>query len=268
MASQIDNTIPNAVNLNADVGESFGSYKMGDDSALIPVIGSANIACGFHGGDPLVMQQAIGLAIDNDVSVGAHPSFPDLQGFGRRPMKLSDAELKATLWYQIAAIDGMATAMGARLTHVKPHGAMNNMACEDAHMASVIAAAISSYRRDLILLAPACSQLAIQGAASELTVAEEIFADRAYRDDGMLVSRSAPGAILHKVEDCVNQVLNCLKQGSIVTQSGKLIATTIDSICVHGDNAHSVGVAKSLYAAITDAGYALQTLPELVFKRH
>ncbi len=258
------NQICTAVNLNADVGESFGSYQMGDDAALIPVIGSANIACGFHGGDPLVLQQAIELAIANEVSIGAHPSFPDLQGFGRRQMTLSDAELKAVLWYQIAAIDGVANAMGGQLTHVKPHGAMNNMACEDEQMAGVIAEAVKGYREDLILLAPACSQLAVQGEAIGIKTGNEIFADRAYRDDGMLVSRSQPGAILHEVEDCVNQTLNCLQQGGIVTQSGKLLPTTIHSICVHGDNTHSVGVAKALHAALSEAGLTLKPLPELV----
>ncbi|MFT5258723.1 MAG: UPF0271 protein [Saprospiraceae bacterium] len=253
-----------AVNLNADVGESYGSYQMGDDAALIPIIGSANIACGFHGGDPLVMQQALELAMDNQVSIGAHPSFPDLQGFGRRKMVLSNEELRATLWYQVAAIDGVAKAMGTRLTHVKPHGAMNNMACEDAVMASVIASAIKEYRSDLILLAPAGSQLAIQGAMLGLTIANEIFADRAYQDDGNLVPRSEPGAVLHDVTDCVKQVLACLEQGGIVTQSGKLLKTSIHSICVHGDNAHSVEVARNLHRALAQAGYTLKTLPELV----
>ncbi len=253
-----------AVNLNADVGESFGSYKMGADEDLIPLIGSANIACGFHGGDPLVMQQALQLAKENQVSVGAHPSFPDLQGFGRRKMVLSDEELGAAIWYQIAAIEGVAKALGLPLTHVKPHGALNNMACEDEKMAKLISDAIFDYRSDLILLAPAGSQLDIQGQHSGLRVAKEVFADRAYQEDGNLVPRTDSGAVLHEVKDCVTQVLDCLAQGGIVTRSGKLLETSIHSICVHGDNAHSVDVAKAMRSALIEAGYTLKALPELV----
>lgn len=264
MATTKKSAANNLVNLNADVGESFGAYNMGDDEALFPIIGSANIACGFHGGDPLVMHKALQLAQQNAVSVGAHPSFPDLPGFGRRQMQLSDAQLQTDLWYQIAAIEGMAKLQGLSLTHVKPHGAMNNMACEDKHMAKVIAKAVSQYRSDLILLAPACSALAEQGQKQGLTIAQEVFADRAYRDDGMLVPRSQPDAILTEVDDCVAQVLRFLSAGGIVTQSGKLLATPIHSICVHGDNAHSVQVAKALKEALLDAGHALQTLPELL----
>ena len=252
------------INLNADLGESFGAYRMGDDAALMAIIGSANVACGFHGGDPSVMAETVRLAQAAGVSIGAHPSFPDLQGFGRRAMQLGPDELAAVVVYQIGALMGMARSQGARVSHVKPHGAMSNMACEDAAMATTIARAVRSVDPDLILLAPALSQLALAGRAVGLRVADEVFADRAYTDEGHLVPRSQPGAVLADSAACLAHVLRMLAQGGIVSVSGRLLPTAFHSICVHGDNAHAVATAAALRDGLLAAGHRLRPLPDLL----
>ena len=251
------------INLNADLGESFGAYRMGDDAGLLAIVGSANVACGFHGGDPLVMARTVRLAKAARVSVGAHPSFPDLQGFGRRAMKLAPDELAAVVTYQVGALMGMAQSEGLRVTHVKPHGAMNNMACGDAAMAATIAQAVRAIDPGLILLAPALSALASAGREAGLRVADEVFADRAYTDEGNLVPRNQPGAVLSTSEDCVAHVLRMLERGGIVAASGRVLPTAFHSICVHGDNAHAVATAAAVREGLLAAGHRLRTLPEL-----
>ena len=250
------------INLNADLGESFGVWEMGCDDQLLRIIGAANIACGFHAGDPLVMRRTVRQALAAGVSLGAHPSFPDLQGFGRRAMQLPAAELEAMLIYQIGALAGMAQAEGGRLTHVKPHGALNNMACENAALAGSVVAAIKSFDPALILLAPVLSQLLLVGAAAGLKVAAEVFADRSYTDTGKLVPRSQPGAVLHSADACVEQVLRMLDPGGIVSLDGQLIRTEFHSICVHGDGPQAVAAATAIRAALLDAGICLVKLPE------
>lgn len=252
------------INLNADLGESFGAYRMGDDAALMAIIGTANVACGFHGGDPSVMAETVRLAQAAGVSIGAHPSFPDLQGFGRRAMRLGPDELAAVVVYQIGALMGMARSQGAWVSHVKPHGAMSNMACEDAAMATTIARAVRSVDPDLILLAPALSQLAMAGRAVGLRVADEVFADRAYTDEGHLVPRNQPGAVLAGSAACLAHVLRMLAQGGIVSASGRLLPTAFHSICVHGDNAHAVATAAALRDGLLAAGHRLRPLPDLL----
>ena len=252
------------INLNADLGESFGAYRMGDDAALLAIVGSANVACGFHGGDPLVMAETVRLAREHGVSLGAHPSFPDLQGFGRRAMALSSRELAAVVTYQVGALMGMAQSQGVRVTHVKPHGAMSNMACEDAAMAATIATAVKAIDRELILLAPALSQLAHAARAAGLRVANEIYADRAYTEAGHLVPRSQPGAVLHDSAACLAHVLRMLERGGIVSVSGRLLPTPFHSICVHGDNAHAVATATAVRDGLQAAGHRLRGLPELL----
>ena len=252
------------INLNADLGESFGAYRMGDDAALLAIVGSANVACGFHGGDPSVMAETVRLAQAAGVSIGAHPSFPDLQGFGRRAMRLGPDELAAVVVYQVGALMGMARSQGARVSHVKPHGAMSNMACEDAAMATTIARAVRSVDPDLILLAPALSQLALAGRAVGLRVADEVFADRAYTDEGNLVPRSQPGAVLASSAECLAHVLRMLAGGGIVSASGRLLPTPFHSICVHGDNAHAVATAAAVREGLLAAGHRLCSLPDLL----
>ena len=252
------------INLNADLGESFGAWRMGDDAALLQVIGSANIACGFHAGDPVVMRETVRLAVANGVSLGAHPAFPDLQGFGRRVMQLSPKELEATILYQVGALQAMAAAEGGRVSHVKPHGALNNMACADEAMATTVARAVKALDRELILLAPAHSALERAGEAAGLRVAREVFADRSYQADGQLTPRSQPGAVLHGAQDCVQHVLLMLEAGGIVTTDGQRLPTRIDSICVHGDGPGAVEAARAIRAALEAAGHRLVTLPERV----
>lgn len=251
------------INLNADLGESFGAWQMGNDPEMLRVVGSANLACGFHGGDPLVMRQTLRLAKQFGVSVGAHPSYPDLQGFGRRRMAMAPDELEATILYQIAALDGMAKVEGLRVSHVKPHGALNNAACADRALADTIVRAISSCDPALILLAPALSELCAAGHAAGLPVVEEIFADRAYLDDGQLVPRSRSDAMIHGAEASYAHIRRMLDEGAIVTVTGKRLPCTIGSICVHGDGPEAVATARYLKQRLTADGLALTPLPAL-----
>jgi UPF0271 protein len=252
------------INLNADLGESFGAWKMGEDEALLQVVGAANIACGFHAGDPLVMQRTVRSALAAGVGLGAHPAYPDLQGFGRRPMTMPPAELEAAVIYQVGALAGMAAAEGARLTHVKPHGALNNQACEDAALADTVARAVRAVDREMILLAPALSELCAAGERAGLRVAAEIFADRAYTDAGTLVPRREAGAVLHDDEAVVAHVLRMLDAGGLVARSGKVLPTAMHSICVHGDTPGAVANARRLRAALEGAGWHLAGLGEVL----
>jgi len=251
------------INLNADLGESFGAWRMGDDAALLQVIGSANIACGFHAGDPVVMRNTVRLALANGVSLGAHPAFPDLQGFGRRAMQLSAKELEATILYQVGALQAMAAAEGGRVTHVKPHGALSNIACADAEVAATVARAVRALDRELILLAPALSALEAAGEAAGLHVGREVFADRTYQSDGQLTPRSQPGAVLHDAQACVQHVLRMLDAQGIVTADGQRLPTPIHSICVHGDGPDAVASAQQIRLALEKAGYRLAPLTAL-----
>lgn len=252
------------LNLNADLGESFGPWPMGDDELLLQVVDSANIACGFHAGDPLVMSQTISAAIGAEVSVGAHPGFPDLQGFGRRPMQLPAAELRALVQYQLAALDGVSSSMGCKMSHIKPHGALNNMACEDREMADVIIQAVKDYDSKLIFLAPVMSQLAAAATEASLTTALEVFADRAYTAQGSLVSRGKHGAVLQTAEACISHVNAMIAAGGVVTEDGDILPTDFHSICVHGDNVHAVETARLIRTALLDQGHSLMTLPALM----
>ena len=252
------------LNLNADLGESFGAWTMGDDASLLRYVDSANVACGFHAGDPLVISDTLEKACAQHVSVGAHPSFPDLQGFGRRPMKLGDADIKAIILYQLSALQGMARCHGLHMTHVKPHGAINNMACEDRHLADTIVSAVRQFDPSLIFLAPVLSELAKAAQSANLLVAGEIFADRAYADNGSLVPRSDPGAVLASTEACISHVRRMIEAGGLVTLEGKVLPSVFHSICVHGDNAHAVDTARCLREALLTDGHEFSGLPALL----
>ena len=243
------------LNLNSDLGESFGPWTMGDDAALLDVVGAANVACGAHAGDPLVMRRTVAAALERGVDVGAHPGYPDLQGFGRRPMALSGDELAASLQCQVGALEAIARAAGVALTHVKPHGALNNLACEDAALAGTVAGAIAAAWPDTVLLAPAGSELAAAGTAAGLVVALEVFADRAYAPSGALVPRSEPGAVHATSEACVAQVLDMVARGGIVARDGTLVPTRFHSVCVHGDDPHAVATARAVRDALLAAGH-------------
>ena len=252
------------LNLNADLGESFGPWPMGDDTRLLSVVNSANVACGQHAGDPVVIRNTIRQAKESGVSIGAHPGFADLQGFGRRPMSLPDLELHALIQYQLAILDGLGRCNGLSMTHVKPHGALNNMACEDRHMADVVVSAVKEYDASLIFLAPVLSELANAAHDASLTVALEIFADRAYTARGTLVSRREPGAVLDTARSCIDHVLAMIDAGGIVTQQGDVLPTAFHSICVHGDNAHAVDTAAQIKQSLLAHNHQLTSLPQLM----
>lgn len=252
------------INLNSDLGESFGAWTMGRDSDLLQLVNSANVACGFHAGDPLVMRQTVATAKRHGVSIGAHPSYPDLQGFGRRRMDLKPAELEAMVVYQIGALQGIAAAEGHAVTHVKVHGALSNIASEDLAVARCVARAVRAVSADLILLAPALSDLVQAGHESGLPVVEEIFADRNYTDDGDLVPRSHPQAMVHGPEASVRHILDILEGGALVSINGKRLPCRAGSICVHGDNAEAVATAQVVRQALLTAGYELVGLPGLL----
>jgi UPF0271 protein len=253
----------NPINLNADLGEGFGAWHMGDDAAMLDIVASANIACGGHAGDPDVMRRTVHLAKERGVSIGAHPSYPDLQGFGRRAMALSPAELESQIAFQIGALTGIAALEAARVTHVKPHGALNNLACVDRAVADTICRAIHAIDPALILLAPAASQLVVAGRAAGLAVVEEIFADRAYLPDGQLVPRTRPDAMIHGPAACLAHVLAMLESDALIAVDGTRVPTPIGSICVHGDGSDAVGVARYLREQLRARGHQIVSLPQL-----
>lgn len=237
---------------------------MGDDENLLQVVNSANVACGFHAGDPLIMSRTITQAKEQAVSIGAHPGFADLQGFGRRPTVLKDAEVNSLVLYQLAALGGMARSHDYKMTHVKPHGAMNNMACEDRQLATVIVKAVRQFDPELIFLAPVLSELEYAAREAGLSVAGEIFADRAYTESGTLVSRREPGAVLDTTSECIAHVRQMISAGGLVTVTGNVLKTDFQSICVHGDNAHAADTARQIRMALLADGHELLTLPELI----
>jgi len=247
------------VDLNSDLGESFGAWRMGDDEAMLHIVSSANVACGFHAGDPLVMWRTCELAKANCVAIGAHPSFHDLWGFGRRPIQGERPEdVKRQCVYQIGALQAVAAAVGHRVTHVKPHGALANMAAEDEELATAIAEATWACGRELILVAMPGSALERAGERKGLRVAREVFADRAYDDRGMLVSRKLPGAVLHDPEEAVRRIMVMLDEQAITSRSGKKIPVRIDSICVHSDNPAAVAMARTLRLELERAGVSIR----------
>lgn len=243
-----------SVDLNADMGESFGPWNMGDDKALLDIVTSANIACGFHAGDPDVMAQTMEMARENGVGIGAHPGFPDLQGFGRRKMHMTPESLGNMVRYQLGAARGMAAAKGAKMRHLKLHGALSNMACVDHAMARACYEAALDVDPDIIIMVLAAT--AMEEVVRELGCnwCGEIFADRAYNDDGTLVDRSLPGAVIHDAELAGPRILQMVQEGAIITESGKRIPTAIDTICLHGDTAEAVELAKSVRGSLEGGG--------------
>ena len=247
-----------SVDLNADMGESFGPWKMGDDAALLDIVTSANIACGGHAGDADVMAATMTLAQRNSVGIGAHPGFMDIAGFGRNRMSVPRATLQNQIRYQVAASLGMARAMGAKVRHVKLHGALSNMSSEDENLAHDLYEAALSVDPDLIIMVLAAT--AQQDAVRKLgcTWAAEIFADRAYNDDATLVDRSQPGAVIHDAGLAGARMVDMVQAGAIITQGGKHIPTPIDTICLHGDTAEAVQIAGSVRDALSAAGIGLR----------
>ncbi len=251
------------VDLNCDLGESFGAYVMGMDDKVIPFITSANVACGYHASDPVVMEKTVGLCKTHNVSVGAHPGFPDLMGFGRREMRLTPAEAKAYMLYQIGALDGFCRAAGLKLNHVKPHGALYNMAARDTALARAICQAIREYDRTLVLLALAGSEMVRTAQEMGLPVAQEVFADRGYEEDGSLVSRQKPGAMITDGEEAIARVVRMVTEGKVRAVTGRDIPVRADSVCIHGDGEHALAFAQRIREALTSSGVRLMPLQEL-----
>ena len=238
------------VDLNSDLGESFGSWKMGNDEQILPVVSSANIACGFHAGDPLGILKTLQQAVKLDVTIGAHVSYPDLVGFGRRNMDLSQDELIADVLYQISALDGLAKVAGSKVQYVKPHGALYNTIAKDAVQAEAVIEAIKMYNPALVLVALAGSNLVAQARQAGPKVVSEAFADRAYNRDGSLVSRRLEGAVLHDAEFVAKRVVAMLKNGGVESIDGVFTPIQADTICLHGDTAGALEMSAAIKAEL------------------
>jgi UPF0271 protein len=251
------------IDLNCDLGESFGAWKMGLDDKIIPLVTSANIACGFHAGDPLIMQKTVALVKKFGAAAGAHPSFPDLQGFGRRTMTLTTEEVKASIQYQIGALDAFCRASGITLAHVKPHGALYNMAAKDVSLSRTIVEGIKEINPRLILLALAGSCMVEAARAAGISVAQEVFADRAYEEDGSLVARTKPGAMITDENEAVTRVVGMIKNGTVRAITGKDIALHADSVCVHGDGEAALLFVQKLNVAFKKENIELVPLSKI-----
>lgn len=243
--------------LNADLGESFGAWRMGDDDALLAQISSCNIACGFHAGDPLTMQRTVAAALRHGVAIGAHPSLPDLVGFGRREMRVAADELQALTLYQCAALDGFVRAAGARLRHVKPHGALYGMLARDAQLAAAFVAAVATLDRALTIVGPPLGALRAATSEAGLRYAGEGFADRGYLADGSLVPRDRPHALLELDAACA-QGLRLARGEAIVAVDGSVLAFEVDTLCLHGDGAEALALARQLRCELDRAGIAVR----------
>ena len=242
------------VDLNSDLGESFGRYTIGLDDQVIPLVSSVNVACGMHAGDPVVMRRTVKLAAEAGTSIGAHPGYPDLQGFGRRDMALSPDEAYAYVLYQVGALQAFCHAEGVRVNHVKPHGQLYNRAAVDADLAQAIAAAVHDADDNLVLVGLANGELIRAGQAAGIRTAQEFFADRNYTDEGLLVSRKLPNAVIADEDFAVARVVRAVQEGTIEAASGKTINVSADTICIHGDNAHALAFASKIRSALTEAG--------------
>ncbi|MCZ3378416.1 LamB/YcsF family protein [Rhizobium sp. AG207R] len=251
--------MPNSIDLNSDLGEGFGPYTFGSDEAMLSIVTSANIACGLHAGDPEIMAQTFALAADRGVSIGAHPGFPDLWGFGRRRIPFSTGEVERLIAYQIGAAAGIAALTGKRLSYVKTHGALANIAAEERSVADAIARAVRAVDPALALLATALTEQVRAGDAAGLQVYQEIYADRGYDQRGQLIPRGHPGALIEDIDFAARRALEMVERGAIVTDAGEALVTPIDSICVHGDSPHAVELAKRVRAVMQGAGVTLES---------
>jgi UPF0271 protein len=252
------------IDLNCDLGESFGPWTMGTDAQIIPLISSANIACGFHAGDPLVMAKTVEAARNHGVAIGAHPGFPDLSGFGRREMKLNPEELRACVQYQIGALKAFCAVREVPLRHVKPHGALYNMAARDPILAETICRAVQEVDPALILLALAGSEMIRAAKERGLAVAREVFADRAYEEDGSLVDRNKKGALITDEDEAIRRVVGMVKEGRLTAITGKEIKLTADSVCVHGDGPQALAFVQKITTRFKAEGIAVVPLAEIV----
>jgi UPF0271 protein len=248
------------VDLNSDVGESFGAYTIGHDAGLMKSITSANLAAAFHAGDPTVLRDTIRMARASGVAVGAHPGLPDLVGFGRRELNVTPKEAEDLVLYQIAAVAGVAAAEGVKAQHVKPHGALFTMAVRNAELSAAIARAVAAFDPSLILFGPPGSEILNAGRAAGLRVAAEVFADRAYEADGSLVSRRRPGSVIHHVDTVVSRAIRMVKDHTVVAVDGAVVELEADTICIHGDTPESDDLAAHLRAGLETAGVTVKAV--------
>lgn len=254
------------VDLNADLGESFGAYTIGMDAEVLKYITSANVACGFHAGDPLVMQKTLALAKESGTRIGAHPGFPDLMGFGRRNMNISPAEAKAYIQYQLGALMAFAKAAGMKLQHVKPHGAFYNMAAVDEKLAIAICEGIYEVDSELIVLGLAGSKHITAAEKVGLRAASEVFADRGYMNDGTLVPRKMPGAMIYDRQVAIERTVRMIKEGCVESIEGKIVPIKADSICVHGDNPDAIGFVKEIRERLQAEGIEVVSIEDVIGK--
>ncbi|WP_067826134.1 LamB/YcsF family protein [Nocardia inohanensis] len=246
------------VDLNSDLGEGFGVYRMGDDAAMLEVVTSANIACGFHAGDPSIMRRTCGLAVERGVRIGAHVGYRDLAGFGRRAIAVDPAELRDETLYQIGSLDAFARAAGDRVRYVKPHGALYHAAAADRALADAVVAALREFDSALALLGPAGTEMEAAAIAAGTPFIGEGFADRAYTPDGLLAPRGLPGSVL-TADDAVAQALSIARTGKAVTLDGGTVAVHAASICVHGDSPAAVEMARRIRAALDESGLPVES---------
>jgi len=246
-----------SIDLNCDMGESYGAWKMGEDAAVMPYITSANIACGFHGGDPATIRKTVRLAVDHGVAIGAHPSLPDLQGFGRRVMKITPQELYDLVVYQAGAVEAFARAAGSKLHHVKCHGALYNMAAVDEALSDAMARAVKDLGSGVMIYVLSGSKSYEAAKKLNLPVAGEVFADRGYSDDGTLAPRDKPGGMIEDARKSVAQALAMVEEGYVTSLSGKRVPVSADTLCLHGDQPGAVAFAKEIRKAFSDRGIKL-----------
>ena len=245
------------IDINCDMGESYGAWKMGADAEVMPFITSANIACGFHGGDPATIRTTVKLAVDHGVAVGAHPSLPDLQGFGRRAMRISAQDMYDLVLYQAGAVEAFARAAGVRLHHVKCHGALYNMAANDEALSDAMARAVRDLGGGVMLYALSNSRMMEIGKKNGLRVAGEVFADRGYADDGTLAPRGSPGAMIEDAAVAAARALEMVERRSLKALSGKTLAVSPDTLCLHGDQPGAVTFAKAIRKAFSERGISV-----------
>ena len=250
------------IDLNSDLGESFGAWRMGDDRAMLDIVSSANVACGFHAGDPAGILATLRAAAERGVAVGAHVAYPDLVGFGRRNMDMASADLSAAVIYQIGALQGLAAAAGTRVSYVKPHGALYNTIAHDERQAQDVIAAVRAVAPSLTLVVLAGSPLTDWARAAGLRTVAEAFADRGYRADGSLVPRNQPGAVLHEPDAVAERMLQLVRTGAITANDGNTVRIPAESICVHGDSPGAVAMAQRLRERLQEAGIGIRAFTD------
>ena len=247
------------IDLNSDLGEGYGAWTMGDDTTMLGIVSSANVACGFHAGDPMSILKTVREAARNGVAVGAHVSYPDRVGFGRRPMDVTHAELVADVIYQIGALQGICTAAGTKVTYVKPHGALYNTIANDAKQGAAVIEAIREIDPSLVMMGLAGTPILTQAAEAGLSVSAEAFADRGYTPGGLLVSRRDPGAVLHDPDMIAERMLRLVTEGTIEANDGSTLKLQADSICVHGDSPGAVAMAARIREVLIAGGVTIRS---------